>query len=95
MVNGEVALLEDGGQLELVGGYLVMACLAGDAKLQGFDLQVLHEGGYTAGDGAEVVVVHLLVLGRVMSHEGAACHYQVGACGIEVFINEEILLFPS
>ena len=32
VVHGEVRLLEDGSQLELVGRYLVVACLAGDSE---------------------------------------------------------------
>ena len=41
------------------------------------------------------MVVHLLVLGAVVSHEGASGHDEVGACCIQSFVNEEIFLLPS
>ena len=72
-----------------------MARLAGNAELEGLNLKVAHESRHAFGNGAEVVVVHLLVLGRVMAHERAAGHQQVGACGVEPFVHEKILLLPT
>ena len=95
VVDGEVAVLEDGGKLKLVGGHLVVAGLAGDGEFEGLHLQVLHEALHAVGDGAEIVVVHLLVLGRLVAHEGAARQHQVGAGAIEVGIDEEVLLLPT
>ena len=63
VVYGQVGLLEDGSQLKLVGSHLVVTGLTGDAQFEGADFQILHEGLYTVGDGAEIVVFHLLVLG--------------------------------
>ena len=62
VVHRQVALLEDGRQLKLVGRHLVVAGLQGDAQFQGLYLEVFHEGGHAGGDGAEVVVFELLVL---------------------------------
>ena len=95
VVHGQVALLEDGSQFKLVGSHLVVASLAGDTQFQGVYLQVFHESCHSSGYAAEVVVVHLLVLGTVVPHESAACHHQVGTCSIETLIHEEILLLPS
>ena len=95
VVDGQVGLLEDGRELKLVGGHLVVACLAGDAQLQGLDLEVFHEGLHALGDGAEVVVVHLLVLGRVVAHERSTGEQQVGTCRAEAVVDEEILLLPA
>ena len=50
---------------------------------------------HTIGNGAEIVVVHLLVLGGIVTHQGTACQKQVRTCGIESFVHKEILLFPS
>ncbi len=63
VVYREVRLLEDRGKLKLVGRSLIVACLAGDAQFESLNLKVAHEGCHTFGDRAEVVVVHLLVLG--------------------------------
>ena len=65
MVDGQVALLEDGGQLKLVGCYLVVACLDRDGQLEGLNLKILHESLNAIGDGAKIVVVH--------SHDPSAC----------------------
>ena len=95
VVDGEVGVLEDGCQLKLVGGHLVVARLHRDAEHEGVYLQIAHEGCHTLGDAAEIVVVHLLVLGGVVSHEGAACEQKVGAGSIEAFVDKEVLLLPS
>ena len=95
VIDGKVALLEDGGELELVGSYLVMARLTGNGELKGLYLEVFHEGLDTVGDGAEVVIVHLLVLGTLVTHEGATGHEEVGTGAVEAFVDEEVLLLPA
>ena len=94
MVDGQIGFFEDGRELELVGCHLVVSGLAGDAQLEGLHLEVLHEVAHAQGYGTKVVVVHLLVLGRIVTHEGAAGHEQVGASGVESLVDEEVLLFP-
>ena len=95
MIDGEVTLLEDRSQLKLVGRYLIMTCLTGDGEFQGLDLQILHEGLHTVRDGTEVVVVHLLVLRTLMTHQRTTSHQQVRTGRVESLIHEEILLFPT
>ena len=95
VVVGEVGLLEDGSQLELVGSHLVMAGVGGDAEAVTFNFEVEHESFDTRGDGAEIVVLKLLVLGAFVTHEGTAGHHQVGTGGIESFVDKEIFLFPA
>ena len=95
VVYRQVAFLEDGSQLELVGSHFVVTGLDGDAEFQRFDFQFLHESGHTAGDGPEVVVFQLLVLGAVMAHQRASGHQQVGACGVQPFVNQKIFLLPA
>ena len=72
-----------------------MARLARNRQFESLNLQVFHERLHAVGDGTEVVVVHLLVLCRVVSHQRAACKHQVGSCAVESLVNQEILLFPS
>ena len=95
VVHGEVSLLEDRRALKLVRRHLVVTCLHGDAELKGLDLQVFHEGLHTLRDRPEVVVVHLLVLGALMAHQRTACENEVRTCGIEILVDEEILLLPA
>ncbi len=82
VVYGQVALFENRRKLKLVGSNLVVARLAGDAEFESLDFEVAHEFLYAFGDSSEVVVVHLLVLSRVVAHEGATREQQVGACGV-------------
>ena len=95
VVDGKVGLLEDRSQLKLVGRNLVVACLAGDAQFESLDFQILHESLYTFRDSTEVVVVHLLVLCRVVTHKCASGEHEVGACRVQSFVNEEVLLLPT
>ena len=95
VVDGKVALLVNGCQLKLVGGNLVVACLAGNAQFPGFDFEFLHEGRHPGRYGAEIMVFQLLVLGRLVSHQGPSGQQQIGACRIQSFIHEEIFLFPA
>ena len=63
MVHCQVRVLEDRGKLKLVGCHLVVPCLHRDSQHQGLYLQVAHEGCHTFRNAAEVMVIHLLVLG--------------------------------
>ena len=95
VVNGKVGLLEDRCQLKLVWCNLVMTGLARNTELKSLDFQILHECLNTLWDGAEVVVVHLLVLCRIVTHQGAACQHQIRTCSIQAFIYQEVLLLPT
>ena len=95
MVDSQIGLLEDRGTLKLVGGHLVVAGLYGDAQLQGLYLQVFHESHHTLRDGTEIVVVHLLVLGALVAHQRATSKDEVGTGGIQILVDEEILLLPT
>ena len=95
VVDSQIGFLEDRSALKLVRSDLVVTCLAGNAKLQSLNLEVFHESLNTLGNGSEVVVVHLLVLGRAVAHQCAACQHKVRTCGIEILVDEEVLLLPS
>ena len=95
MVDGQVALLEDRSQFKLVGRYLVVTGLYRDGEFQRLNLKILHEGHHAIGNCSEVVVIHLLVLCTLMSHQCATGHQQVWTGRVETLVNEEILLFPT
>ena len=95
LVIGEVGFPEDRRQLELVRGNLVVAGLDRNAEFVSGNLEIPHKCGHTAWDGAEVVVVQLLVLGGVVSHQCPAGNHQVRTGGIEFLIHEEVFLLPA
>ena len=95
VVVGKVDLLVDRSQLELIGSHLVVARLDRNAQLQALILEVLHEGHHTRRNRTEIVVLQLLVLGRLVTHERTPREHQVGTCGPETLVNEEILLLPA
>ena len=82
MVDSQVTLLEDRSQLKLVRCHLVMTSLTWDSKLKSLNLKILHKGLNTIGNGTEIVVIHLLVLGTLMAHKCTACKHKVWTCGI-------------
>ena len=95
MIDGEVGLLEYWSKLKLVGSNLVVTSLARNTKFEGTNLKVLHEGLNTIWNSSEIVVFHLLVLCRVVTHQCTAGKKQVGTCGIKTLVNKEVLLLPS
>ena len=95
VVYGQVGFLEYRGQFKLVGSDLVVARLTGDAQFESHDFQLAHEGSHALGYGPEVVVIHLLVLGRVVAHQRTACQQQVGTSSIKSFVHKEVLLLPA
>ena len=80
VVNGKVALLKDRSNLKLVRCNFVVASLARNTKFKSTNLKVFHESLHTLRDGAEIVVFHLLVLSRIVTHKGATCKYEVRTC---------------
>ena len=95
MVVGEVHLLIDRSQLELIGCHLVMACLDGNAELQRLALQVLHKLDYAVGNCAEIVVLQLLVFGTLVTHQRTTRQHQVGTGSPQTLIDQEVLLLPA
>ena len=72
-----------------------MSGLAWNTQFESMYLYVAHIILHTCRDRTEVMVVHLLILGTVVSHQRATRHHKVGTSGIECFVNKEILLFPT
>ncbi len=95
VVNCQVQFLEDGGQLKLRGGHLVVAGLGGDAQAPELLLHIGHEGQDAIGNAAEVVVFQLLVLGGRCTVEGAPGLQQVGALQVELLVHQEVFLLGA
>ena len=95
VIGGDVGALEDGGELVLVGGDLVVAGFDGHAELVEVPFDLGHEGHDAFGDGAEIVVVELVSLGGGGADERAAAEAQVLAAIMERAVDEEVLLLAA
>ena len=67
----------DGGHLVLAGRDLVVLGLGEYAELPQLLVQLLHVSAHARAEGAEVVVVQLLTLGRLCAEERAAAQLQI------------------
>ena len=90
-----LAFSNDRGDLVLRRGDLVMPGLDRHAELVQLHLGLEHAGKDALGDGAEVVVFHLLALGRLGAEEGAAGVDEVGAGEVEILVDQEVFLLGA
>ena len=95
VVDGHVGGVEDGGQLMLAGGHLVVLGLGGHAQLPQHVVQLLHESGHPGPDGAKVVLLQLLALGGRRAEQGAAGQDQVLPGLVVLLAHQEILLLGA
>ena len=92
VVGGDVGVLERHGQLVLGRRDLVVPGLDRHAQLVKLGLGLEHAGQDALRDGAEVMVLHLLALGRLGAEERPAGVDQVGPGEVEVLVDQEVLL---
>ena len=95
VVSGNVGGGEDGGQLMLGGGHLVVFGFGQNAQLPQLFVQVFHKGGHPGLDSAKVVVLQLLALGGLGAEQGAAGKAQVRALVIQCLVHQEVLLLRA
>ena len=95
VVGRDVRRGEDRGELVLRRGDLVVLGLGEDAEFPQLLVQLLHISGNAGLDRAEVVVLHLLPLGRHRAEQRAAGILQIGARIIILLVYEEILLLRA
>ena len=92
VVGRDVGVLERDGDLVLRRRDLVVPGLDRHAQLVQLGLGLEHAGQDPLGDRAEVMVLHLLALGRLGAEEGPAGVDQVGPGVVEVLVDEEVFL---
>ena len=95
VIGGYVGGGVNGGQLMLGRSDLVVLGLGQDPQLPQLLVQILHIGLDPGLDGAEIVVVQLLPLGRHGAEQSPAGIYQVLAFEVHLPIHQEIFLFRS
>ena len=95
MIRGNICGSENGSQLMLCRCNLVVLRLGKNTKLPQLFVQLFHVGSNSGLDGAEIVVIQLLTLGRFGAEQGSAGKDQVLTLVIHGFVDEEILLFRT
>ena len=95
LIDGRRDFPEDRGAFELVGSHFVMTGLERNAEFVGLRFEILHESDYPGGNGSEIMVGQLLVLGGGVSDHGPVAQLQVGPGVIQVFVHKEILLLQA
>ena len=95
VVGGDVCCGVDGCQLMLRGRNLVVLGLCENAELPELLVEVGHVCRDSRLDNSEIVVVHLLTLGRLCAEERASAENQILALFIERLVNEEIFLLGA
>ncbi len=95
VVDSKRAALEDRGKLMLARCNLVVLGLCRDAELPELVVELLHELVHGRTDGAEVVLLELLALGRLAAEEGAAREDQVRTLLVVVLLDQEVLLLRA
>ena len=95
MVAGDVARLEERGDLVLAGRDLVVTRLHRHAQPVELLLRLGHEGEHPRRNGPEVVILELLPLGRPGAEQGALGDEQVGPREVEVAVDQEVLLLGA
>ena len=93
VVGGDVGRGEHRRHLMLAGGDLVVLSLGKNTELPQLLVQLLHKRRHTRTDGTEVVILHLLPLGRHGAEQRAAGEDQVLALGIVRLVDQEVFLF--
>ena len=79
----------------LSGSHLIVLGLCRNPQLPQFLVYILHEGSDSLPDYAEIVIVHLLSLGRHRAEQGASGINQILSLEVLFLINQEILLLWS
>ncbi len=87
--------LVHGRHLELAGRHLVVAGLGRDAQAPQLAVEIHHERQDPLADGAEVLVLQLLALGRRGAEQGAAGEHEVRALLGQAAVDQEVLLLGT
>ena len=95
VVHRHIGHRVDGSQLVLGRRHLVVLGLGGHAQLPQLQVHIPHKGSHSLADGAEIVIVQLLPLGRHGAKKGTAGIDQVFSLLEYLGVHQEILLLRS
>ena len=95
VIGRQIGVFEDRRYLILAGSDFVVPRLDGHGQLEQFRLGLGHARQHALGDGAEVLVLHLLALGRPGAEQSAAGVDEIGTGVVEVLVDEEVFLLGT
>ena len=95
VVHRRRARLKDWRQFVLARGHLVVLGLRGDAQLPQLVVELLHEFSYGGPDGAEVMLLQLLPLGRRAAKERTTGENEVRTGLVVLLLDKEVLLLGA
>ena len=95
LIHGHVCFCINGCQLMLCRSHFVMLCFCCNTKLPQLFVHILHKCCDSLTDGAEVMIIHFLTLGRHSSKKGTSCKDQVFSLQVFLFIYQEVFLLRS
>ena len=95
VVGGDVRCGVYGCELMLRRCDFVVLGLCKNAELPELFVEVCHVSGDSRLDNSEIVVVHLLSLGRLCAEKSASAEDEVFALLIECLVNEEVFLLGA
>ncbi len=95
VIHGQVGLLVNGRQLKLIGSHLVVSGFKRNTQFISLVLEFFHKFHHSFGNGAEIMVVELLIFGGLVPHQGSSAHHQIGARTPESFVHQKEFLFPT
>ena len=94
-VNREVGGAVDRGELVLGRSHLIMAGFSRNPELPQLFVELLHKGRHAGAQGAEIVIVHFLSLGRGRAEQGPSAEAQIRSLEEKLFIDEKIFLLRA
>ena len=92
-IAGIVGIRIDGGQFVLAGSSFVVLCFGKNTQTPKLFVQVLHKVRDPGANGAKIVVIQFLTLGRQSAEQGAPGEAQVRPLCIHILGKQEIFLF--
>ena len=95
VIHRYVGGIKDRRKLMLAGSHFIMLCLCRNSQLPKLLVQLMHISCDSGLQGTEVMILHLLSLGRFCAQKGSAGKYQVSSLFKCFFFHQEIFLFGS
>ena len=92
LVYGLGGLTVHRSTLKLVRSHLIVPCLEQNTELVCLCLKILHECADLGGNGTEIMVFKLLVLGGSMADDCPVAEHKVRPCIVQRLVYKEIFL---
>ena len=95
VVGAHVGIGKHRRQLMLRGCHLVVLGLGKDTQLPQLAVEICHKRGHARLDGAEIMILQLLPLGRSGAEQRASAEHQVLPLPVQLFVHQKIFLLRA